>query len=151
MLNVYVVIGRPDDDDSEWFEPVDTLFIENKQVYIWGEIRNGWEGVTLTINQDTVATRLDHSYCIFDKLVDLNEGPNSFKVIATDLAGNADTVDVLIFKPYTFKPHITIDFPPPNFVTDSTSITITGTVSDSSASVLLTINKQYVGLSPSGI
>lgn len=145
--------------DSPYYEYIgvqsdDTLQFNLDEILLAGSILNELTDVTITINGDTVETQESSGggnvYDFFEKNVSLGEGLNPFTIISTDQAGNSSSRTITIATPTTFDPHLTVDYPENNLVTDSSSVHIFGTLVDSSLSVRLTVNGLLVTMTQTG-
>ncbi len=91
--------------------------------------------VTLRINGEAVEIQSDG---LFDKVLTLNEGQNTFLLVATDAAGNSVSMYKNITKDTT-PPSLILDEVPSS--TEGSEVTISGTVD---AGSILTVNGKFV-------
>ncbi|MFA5832145.1 MAG: Ig-like domain-containing protein [Bacteroidota bacterium] len=98
--------------------------------------------VSLSVNGTAVTVSSDGS---FTNTVALNEGKNTITVVATDAVGNSSSQTRIVLKD-SQPPIANIISPGINFISNSTSIEVSGTISDSTA-VSVTINGAVVTLS----
>jgi hypothetical protein len=102
---------------------------------------------SLTVAGLAVPVRADGTFSIRMPLV---EGTNTFDVVASDLAGNRNTVSVVVTRD-TVAPSITVDPITPSIITDLSRnlVNVSGTVTGSDVS-LVTVNGIAVTLGPGG-
>ncbi|MFQ5884806.1 MAG: hypothetical protein ACE5IO_06870, partial [Thermoplasmata archaeon] len=91
--------------------------------------------VTLRINGEAVEIQSDG---LFDKVLTLNEGQNTFLLVATDAAGNSVSMYKNITKDTT-PPSLILDEVPSS--TEDSEVTVSGTVD---AGSILTVNGKFV-------
>jgi WD40 repeat protein len=97
--------------------------------------------VELTINGQPVSMQSDGR---FEKLVSLNEGLNTFHLVATDAAGNTALLNTTVTKD-TSPPSLVIDEVPSS--TEDSELTVTGTVEPGT---ILTVNGKFVSVAGDG-
>ncbi|MBI4747446.1 MAG: hypothetical protein HY774_03115 [Acidobacteria bacterium] len=114
-------------------EPAEGLITKNSPVTVSGTVTDT-SAVTVTVNGQPVTlsgTQLSTS-------VTLAEGSNTITVLATDAFGNVGTATRNVTLDTT-APVLTITSPPDGAVTTETQLTITGTVTDATATTV-TVN-----------
>ncbi len=95
--------------------------------------------VTLTINGIPVTVGSNGA---FSYLLSLHEGRNDISVAATDAAGNLSSEDLFVIKDAT-APVLSVTSPENGAVTNQSTLTVSGTVNDSTA-VTVTVNGDSV-------
>lgn len=115
----------------------------------------GATGVT-SVMVNNVAAVYNSSTTNWTANVALNYGPNTISVHATDGAGNtsADQQIVVVRPQDTTPPAVTITTPTNGYTTEASSITVSGSVSDSGANATgvasVTVNNSPATLNPDG-
>jgi len=120
--------------------PAAEAWVNTPTVTVTGSVADA-SPVSLDVNGLTTLPAADGTFTI---AVPASEGTFAIKAVATDAAGNKGNAERSIHVD-TAKPVITITAPAANFATKQPSITLSGTVADSSA-VTLTLNGQPLAL-----
>ncbi|MFZ1081171.1 MAG: Ig-like domain-containing protein, partial [Candidatus Kryptoniota bacterium] len=124
--------------------PINGLITNASSVSVYGTVVDS-TAVTVTVNGTSVVVASDS----FRTSAALIEGTNTITVIATDAAGNTTTAVVRTVRRYSVAPVITISNPSNGLITNQASVTISGSVQDSTA-VTLTINGSPVTVGTGG-
>jgi hypothetical protein len=90
-------------------------------------------GATVTVNGNAVTVGPTGS---FSTSITLAAGENTITVVATDDAGNEATAEMTVTLDAT-APVVTVNSPADNLATDVSAVTVSGTVDDSAATVLV--------------
>jgi len=106
----------------------DGSWTNNELLNVAGEVTDDTGIQQLTVNEAVVTVNPDGS---FSYPINLQEGPNTITVIATDLAGNQST-DTRTINLDQYAPIIAITSPADNVKTKQSPIDVTGTVDDQS-------------------
>jgi RHS repeat-associated protein len=101
--------------------------------------------MSVTINGSAVTVDASGN---FSGTVTLLEGLNTITIVATDAAGNKTTVTRRVTKD-TIPPALIVTTPTDNTITNQTNITVSGTVTDASATTL-TVNGSTVQIGTNG-
>jgi sugar lactone lactonase YvrE len=125
--------------------PTDGFVTKQATVSVTGTVVDAGAIAQVTVNGQPAVVMAGG----FSAAVTLNEGRNTITVAATDAAGNSRTVSVAGSLD-TLPPAVTITAPVPNFLTNASQITVTGSVSDASAVSQISINGQPITVSGSG-
>jgi bacillopeptidase F len=120
--------------------PLDSTITNLKSISVSGTVKDSTT-VSVTINGNIVHA-VNGS---FTSMVVLVEGMNKITVVAADAAGNTSSI-VRSVRLYTQPPVCVIQSPNDSLITKTSSIAVSGTVSDSTA-VALTINGSSVPVS----
>jgi hypothetical protein len=107
----------------------DGSWTNNELLNVAGEVTDDTGIQQLTVNGAIVTVNPDGS---FSYPINLQEGPNTITVIATDLAGNQSSTDTRTINLDQDAPIITITSPADNVKTKQSPIDVTGTVDDQS-------------------
>jgi RHS repeat-associated protein len=119
----------------------DRLITNHSQIQIAGTVSDSF-AVTVGVNGSSVPVT-DGS---FSTTISLVEGMNTITIVATDAAGNKTTVTKTV-RLDTVPPELTVIEPSDNFVTNDTSITVWGTITDSTGETV-TVNGLNVPVDP---
>ena len=114
-------------------EPVQALITKNSPITVSGTVTDA-SAVTITINGQPVTL----SGAQFSTAVTLAEGSNTITVLATDAFGNVGTASRSVTLD-TIAPVLTITSPQDGATTTEAQLTITGTVTDATATTV-TVN-----------
>ncbi|MGD0589793.1 MAG: RHS repeat-associated core domain-containing protein [Bacteroidota bacterium] len=125
--------------------PIDSLLTNQLNVTVSGTVKDS-TAVTLTINGNSVSIGVNGT---FSYAVPIVEGLNTINVVATDAAGNQAKVTRTVRRD-TQPPVLTISSPLDSSITNLQSITVNGTVADSTK-VTLTINGNAVTVGTGGV
>jgi RHS repeat-associated protein len=125
--------------------PIDSLLTNQLNVTVSGTVKDS-TAVSLTINGNSVSIDVNGA---FNTTMNLIEGLNTITVVATDVAGNKTTVTRKVRKD-TQAPIVSLTSPIDSLLTNQLSITVSGTVVDSTA-VTLTINGTSVSIGVGGV
>lgn len=117
--------------------PANEAIIDNASVTVTGTAIDpgvGASGVASVLVNNVAAT-YNATTTNWTANVALNYGPNTITVRATDVAGNTSpNKEIVVVRPQdTTPPTVTITSPENNFTTEASSITVSGTVSDTGA------------------
>jgi RHS repeat-associated protein len=112
--------------------PVDGMITSASSVQVSGTASDA-SPVTVTINGSAVTVDASGS---FTGTVTLTEGLNTITIIARDAAGNQTTVTRKVTKD-SIPPTMIVTTPKDSTITNQTSITLSGTVTDVSAATLM--------------
>jgi RHS repeat-associated protein len=149
-LSLSIALGSSDAESIQVGNN-DTLTLDQADVNIIGRIANESSNVVVAINQIGVTVDQSDSIYTFSKQVSLEEGFNTFEILATDQAGNSSTTDLYLYLERSGEyPLISVTNPADNLRTDSTRVTIAGSVRDTTGELSLTIGEQPVAISPNG-
>jgi len=124
--------------------PMDSLVTNQASITVSGKVSDSTQ-VQLTVNGQTLSANSDGT---FSTTINLIEGKNAATLIATDAAGNQTTISRVIIRD-TQAPVVTLQAPIDSLITNQTSITVSGKVSDST-NVQLTVNGQSLSANPDG-
>ena len=118
------------------------------------------------VNSDTISVTIDgtkytsginktvitNGYsCTFVPGTALTDGSHTVTVAATDNDGNTKTTSSVTFKVDTVPPALSVTSPTDGFITNQSTVTVTGTTNDATSSpVTLTINGESVTVTSSG-
>ena len=119
--------------------PLDSAITKLSLVAVSGTVKDS-TAVTLTINGNSVPV----SNGSFNTTVNLTEGTDKIIIVATDAAGNTTTISRTVKVDRT-PPALVVSSPNDSVFTNLPSITISGTVKDSTA-VTLTVNGVNVSI-----
>jgi RHS repeat-associated protein len=123
---------------------IDSTITKDTLITIQGKV-SGLLPVILTVNGSPVSIGPDSTFSL--QLI-LQEGINTIAIIATDAVGNITTVNRTIWRD-TQTPQLTITSFEDGMVTNQSSLTVQGSVSDLTM-VTLTINGSPVTINPDG-
>jgi RHS repeat-associated protein len=113
--------------------PIDSLITNQVNVTVSGTVKDS-TAVTLTINGTNVPVGVGGT---FSYMAPLNEGLNTITIVTTDAAGNKTTVTRRVRRD-TQSPVVSLTSPIDSLITNQLSITVSGTVADSTV-VTLTV------------
>jgi RHS repeat-associated protein len=119
-------------------DPANGLITRQSSIVVDGTVIDS-TAVTMTINGTPVTGGVNGT---FSYVLLLNQGRNNISVVATDAAGNLSSEDLFVIRD-TAAPTLSVTSPVNGVVTNQSSVTVSGTVIDSSA-VALTINGDSV-------
>lgn len=119
-------------------DPASGLITRQSSVVVDGSVSDS-TAVTMTINGTPVTIGVNGA---FSYVFLLSQGRNNITVAATDAAGNISSEDLFVVKD-TLAPTLSVVSPINGVITNHSSMTVRGTVIDSSA-VALTINGDSV-------
>jgi hypothetical protein len=124
--------------------PTDGMITSAASVQVAGTV-NDVSPVTVTINGSAAMVDLSGN---ITGTATLTEGLNTITVIATDAAGNKTTVTRRVTKD-SIPPALIVTTPLDNTITNQTSIAVSGTITDASATTL-TVNGSTVQVETNG-
>lgn len=122
----------------------DSLITNKSQIQISGTVSDSF-AVTIQINGSSVPM----SNGSFSTTYSLVEGMNTMTIVVTDKAGNSTTV-VRTVRKYSVPPTIAVSYPSNGFITNQASVTISGSVQDST-SATLSVNGSPVTVGGDGL
>jgi YD repeat-containing protein len=125
-------------------QPSNGSITNQSSVTVSGTVSDA-NAITLKINGTVVTVNAQGA---FSSSVPLNEGLNTITVLATDAAGNATSVTRTVRKDST-PPTLTVTQPAEGTITNSTSVTVSGSVFDSTTVTLL-VNGTHVNIGANG-
>lgn len=125
--------------------PTNNLATASNTVTVSGTASDSQSGLkSVTVNGTTVTVSSSGS---FSKSVSLSAGSNTITVVATDNAGRTTTISRTVIYD-TEAPSLSVTSPADGYCTTSSSVTVSGTVSDSQSGVAgVTVNGTEVTIS----
>jgi RHS repeat-associated protein len=119
--------------------PLDSIITKLSSIMISGTVKDS-TAITITLN----AINVPVANGSFTTTIALNEGINKITIVASDAAGNTSTITRSI-RLDTQPPICIIQFPSDSLITKTSSLTMSGTISDLTA-ITLTINGKNISI-----